>query len=299
MMNGLPVMKRTFITFLTVSEFNINQVVATFASPHEFSLFSCPGEKYEIVEKIKSPYQEMTFRVNPENKDTCFDLENVLQICDNYRPYYHELSVHNAARWLPNGIKRVLWVGGGDSMLLHEFLKYPSVELIVGLEIDQIVTRASFKHFGTQPHFDDDRVEWWFGDATKSLVMLPKEYFGSFDMVVVDLSETVTSLSVTDELNVMDALTLLIKPDGIFVKNEYYFGHFKDIFPHSVMMHWYVYLKLVTEHFFLIFDLINIFIQILLGMIIPLFVPKSWYLGVGILTSWIKIFSLIITSMPF
>ena len=43
-------------------------------------------------------------------------------------------------------------------MLLHELLKYESIELIVGLELDQKVTRGSYKHFGTQPHFDDDRV---------------------------------------------------------------------------------------------------------------------------------------------
>ena len=50
-------------------------------------------------------------------------------------------------------------------MLLHEVLKYNSLEKVVcGLELDQKVTpRRCFKHFGTQPHFDDDLVEWWFG----------------------------------------------------------------------------------------------------------------------------------------
>jgi spermidine synthase len=45
-------------------------------------------------------------------------------------------------------------------MLLHEALKYPNIQKIVGLELDQTVTRKSFKHFHTSPHFDDDRVEW-------------------------------------------------------------------------------------------------------------------------------------------
>jgi spermidine synthase len=149
--------------------------------------------------------------------------------------------VHQIAKFLPlNSIKRVLFVGGGDSMLLHEALKYPSVELVVGLELDQKVTRGCFKHFGTQPHFDDDRVEWWFGDASKSLLMLPKDYFASFDLVLVDLSETVMSFSVTNELTVIEALTLLVKPDGIFVKNEVYFNDLMKIFPYTAQLRWYV-----------------------------------------------------------
>ena len=123
-------------------------------------------------------------------------------------------------------------------MLLHEVLKYNSLEKVVGLELDQKVTRGCFKHFGTQPHFDDDRVEWWFGDASKSLLMLPKDYFGSFDLVLVDLSETVMSFKVTDKLDVLEALTLLVKPDGIFVKNEVYFSKFKKMFPYSAQINW-------------------------------------------------------------
>ena len=62
--------------------------------------------------------------------------------------------------------------------------------------------------------------------------MLPKDYFGTFDLVLVDLSETVMSFQVTDQLDaVHDALTLLVKPDGIFVKNEVYFSQFKNMFP--------------------------------------------------------------------
>ena len=137
-------------------------------------------------------------------------------------------------------VKSNLFVGGGDSMLLHEALKYPSLELVVGLELDQTVVRNSYKYFGTQPHWDDERVEWWFGDATRSLTMLPRECFGSFDLVLVDLSETVQALSVTDELDVLQTLALLVKPNGILVQNE--FMHFLEqshLFQHSVHIHYY------------------------------------------------------------
>lgn len=54
----------------------------------------------------------------------------------------------------------------------------------------------------------------WFGDATKSLLLLPQDYWGSFDLVLVDLSETAMSLSVTKEMDVFDALGLLLNPHG-------------------------------------------------------------------------------------
>lgn len=123
-------------------------------------------------------------------------------------------------------------------MLLHEALKYPNIEKVVGLELDQTVTRKSFKHFRTQPHFDDEKVEWWFGDATKSLLLLPEDYFGSFDLVLVDLSETVMSMSVTKELDVFDALSLLLKPDGVMVKNEMYKDKFNDVFDYTMELYY-------------------------------------------------------------
>ena len=146
------------------------------------------------------------------------------------------MSVHFPAAYLQE-MKRVVFIGGGDAMLLHETLKYPSVELVLGLELDQKVVRESLKHFRTQPHFEDPRVQWWFGDAAKSLTLLPKEWFGTFDLVMVDLSETAMSISVTDDLDIFGALSLLMKPDGIFVKNELYYGQMSNLFDYSAFVY--------------------------------------------------------------
>ena len=193
---------------------------------------------YNSLDRIKSQYQEIYFIEHPEHHDVCFELDTTWQICGSYRPHYHELGTHYPASFLPE-LKRVLWVGGGDSMLLHEILKYTtSLELAIGLELDQKVTRNSFRYFGTQPHWDKyNKVQWWFGDAAKSLLMLPKEYFGTFDLILVDLSETVMSNSVTNELDIMAALSLLLKPDGIFMKNEIYLDQLSELFTHAMHLH--------------------------------------------------------------
>ena len=132
------------------------------------------------------------------------------------------MQVHKPAKYIKEEIKRVLFVGAGDAGLLNEIVKYPSLELVVGLELDQHVTRMAYKHFGAKPHYDDARVQWWYGDASKTLLMLPAEYFGTFDMVLVDLSDTIFALSVSGELDVIGALSLLLRPGGIFAMNELY-----------------------------------------------------------------------------
>eukprot|EP00980_Cylindrotheca_fusiformis_P004879 scaffold1038_cov100-Cylindrotheca_fusiformis.AAC.2 len=192
-------------------------------------------EGYDTLWEKQTSYQHAMFNRNNETGDVCMDIDEIVQICSCYRPHYHEFSANFPARFLES-VRRVLFVGGGDSMLLHEALKYPSLEKVVGLELDQVITRKSFQYFHTQPHFDDRRVEWWFGDATKSLLLLPKEYWGSFDLVLVDLSETAMALSVTDGLDVFDALALILKPEGIMVKNELYIDEMSDVFDYTIQI---------------------------------------------------------------
>ena len=195
---------------------------------------------YWMMEGLKTHYQVLNFAFRPgdENKeaDICMDLEDTVQICSSYRPHYHEYSSHFAARFVDN-VKNVVFVGGGDSMMLHEVLKYPNLEKVVGLELDQTVVRKSFKYFKTQAHFDNDKVEWWFGDATKSLLLLPEDYWGSFDLVIIDLSETVMAFTVTDELDVFDALALLLNEEGVMVKNEHYMDTMSKSFDYTLQVY--------------------------------------------------------------
>eukprot|EP00984_Skeletonema_dohrnii_P010427 scaffold4055_cov129-Skeletonema_dohrnii-CCMP3373.AAC.3 len=198
----------------------------------EFKWASCNDpydESHDDFEEIAmehSLYQRVVFEENLVKEDKCLRLDTTLQQCSSYRPHYHEPFVHLSAAYLQD-VKRVVFVGGGDSMLLHEVLKYPSLELVLGLELDQKVTRNSFEHFKTQPHFDDERVQWWFGDGAKSLTLLPREYFGTFDLVLLDLSETVMSMTVTEGLDVFGAMKLLLSDTGIMVKNDY--GYFEGL----------------------------------------------------------------------
>jgi spermidine synthase/S-adenosylmethionine/arginine decarboxylase-like enzyme len=176
---------------------------------------------WEYFDGTKSSHQKIDYYYNPETRDACLFLEQYLHACMSNRPHYHEVFVHYPAHFLEK-VERVLFIGGGDSMVLHEVLKYDDqLELVVGLELDQHVVRSTYSKIGTQPHFNNDKVEWWFGDAAKTLNILPTEYYGTFDLVVVDiLSAVAESLEVTDEVTIMEAAMMLMKPSGIIVKNE-------------------------------------------------------------------------------
>lgn len=102
-------------------------------------------EHFEGVHEEQSLYQKISFDESLENEDKCLTLDTTMQQCSSYRPHYHEPFVHYSASYLNDGImsgvKRVAFVGGGDSMLLHEVLKYQGLEIVLGLELDQKVTR--------------------------------------------------------------------------------------------------------------------------------------------------------------
>ena len=89
------------------------------------------------------------------------------------------------------------------------------------MELDQAVVRGTFRHYGVQPFFDDERVQWWFGDASKSLAALPpKDYFASFDLVLIDLySYTFDNLKVKGE-PLVDYMMKFVQPGGVIVRQE-------------------------------------------------------------------------------
>jgi hypothetical protein len=91
---------------------------------------------FSTMEELETSYQDLLFSRKEETDDVCMTLDNIIQICANYRPHYHEYITHAAGRYVEK-VKKVMFIGGGDSMLLHEALKYPSVEKVVGLELDQ------------------------------------------------------------------------------------------------------------------------------------------------------------------
>ena len=190
---------------------------------------NCNWEGYDWAPTKTSDYSssrmsrmQFDHHYNPElhKWNSCLQINEWLQSCTSFRPHYHEIVVHYPALYVQD-LRRVLFLGGGDIMILHEILKYPNLELVLGMELDPQVLRSSFRNTGIQPKFEHPAVHWAFGDATKSLLMIPKSWYGTFDLVVVDLQNFVfDTILVTPEMTIMDFVAQMVSPNGVIARND-------------------------------------------------------------------------------
>ena len=86
-------------------------------------------------DSIVSNYQEIEWEhyiISEYNQsDTCLRLDGYFHSCATVRPHVHETIIHYPLSFVDE-VKRVLYVGGGDVIILNEILKYPSLELVIG-----------------------------------------------------------------------------------------------------------------------------------------------------------------------
>lgn len=91
----------------------------------ELYVYTCDAQKthefkgYVSLDQVESHYQFLEFDYHPKTNDIVFTLDGIIQQTTGFRPHYHEPFVHYTARYIDD-VKRVMWIGGGDSMLLHE-----------------------------------------------------------------------------------------------------------------------------------------------------------------------------------
>lgn len=176
--------------------------------------------KSKLLGRIDGFYQKIEYYYEPEADNTYMSMATWLHSGSNFRAHYHESVIHGALQYVKNP-KRVLYIGGGDNMILAELFKYDSIEKIVGLELDQQVCRSSMKYFGTSPYYHDERVEWWYGNGAISLQLIPEDYFESFDLVLVDLlTDVADAIKVRAGLSLSEVAALLMKPHGVLARND-------------------------------------------------------------------------------
>jgi hypothetical protein len=109
------------------------------------------------IGKLEGFYQSLEFYYEKDYENTYMHMAEWLHSGSNFRAHYHEAAIHVPLQYVKD-VKRVLYIGGGDNMVVHELLKYPNIELIAGMELDQQVSRSSMKYFGTTPSYHDPRV---------------------------------------------------------------------------------------------------------------------------------------------
>ena len=112
-------------------------------------------------------------------------LDGIMMLTEKDEFIYHEMITHVPMAVHPN-VKKVLVIGAGDGGVIRELTRYPAVETIDMVEIDELVVEVCKKYLPqTASRFDDPRVNLYFEDGLKFVRRKSEEY----DLIIVDSTD--------------------------------------------------------------------------------------------------------------
>ncbi|MBE0449485.1 MAG: polyamine aminopropyltransferase [Clostridia bacterium] len=133
-----------------------------------------------------SPFQQIDF-FESEEFGTFFTLDGLMMVNEKDEFVYHDMITHVAMATNPD-IKRVLVIGGGDGGTVRELTRYPHIEKIDMVEIDEMVVRACEKYLPiTSSKLTDTRVSLYFEDGLKFIHGKENVY----DLILVDSTDPI------------------------------------------------------------------------------------------------------------
>lgn len=140
----------------------------------------------EHIYSEKTPFQQLEVYDSFEF-GRFFTLDGIMMANEKDEFIYHEMIIHTPMSVNPK-IKHVLVIGGGDGGSVRELTKYPHIETIDMVEIDEAVVRACQKHFKiTTTGLNDSRVTLRFEDGLKYV----KETVKTYDLIIVDSTDPI------------------------------------------------------------------------------------------------------------
>lgn len=112
-------------------------------------------------------------------------LDGYMMLTEKDEFIYHEMMVHVPMAVNP-WVKRALIIGAGDGGVVRELTRYPGVEHIDLVEIDELVVEVCKKYLPqTACRLDDERVTIHYQDGLKFIRHCENEY----DLVIVDSTD--------------------------------------------------------------------------------------------------------------
>lgn len=112
-------------------------------------------------------------------------LDGYMMLTEKDEFIYHEMITHVPMAVHPNP-KNILVIGAGDGGVIRELTRYPSVESIDLVEIDELVVEVSKKYLPTTACcFGDPRVKAYYEDGVKFIRRCENMY----DVIIVDSTD--------------------------------------------------------------------------------------------------------------
>ncbi|HAX72580.1 MAG TPA: spermidine synthase [Firmicutes bacterium] len=115
-------------------------------------------------------------------------LDGLMMVNEKDEFVYHDMIVHPAMAVNPD-IKKVLVIGGGDGGTVRELTRYPSIEKIDMVEIDELVVIASKEFLPIcASKLDDSRVNLYFEDG---VAFVANSQSAAYDLIIVDSTDPI------------------------------------------------------------------------------------------------------------
>ena len=154
-----------------------------------FSEMQTPNVKFSIrVERQlysgQSQFQRIDVFESPEF-GRFLTLDGYMMLTEREEFIYHEMITHVPMAVHPR-VKRVLVIGAGDGGVIRELVRYPEIEDIDLVEIDELVVEVCRKYLPqTACRMDDPRVHIHYEDGLKYIRSCENEY----DLILVDSTD--------------------------------------------------------------------------------------------------------------
>lgn len=112
-------------------------------------------------------------------------LDGYMMLTERDEFIYHDMIVHVPMASHPH-VRNVLLIGAGDGGAVRELVRYPEIECIDMVEIDEMVVQACQEYLPqTAGWFNDPRVKLHFEDGLR-FVRHPKD---KYDLIIVDSTD--------------------------------------------------------------------------------------------------------------
>ena len=154
-----------------------------------FSEMQTPNVKFSIrVERQlysgQSQFQRIDVFESPEF-GRFLTLDGYMMLTERDEFIYHEMITHVPMAVHPR-VKSVLVIGAGDGGVIRELVRYPEIEDIDLVEIDELVVEVCRKYLPqTACRMDDPRVHIHYEDGLKYIRSCENEY----DLIIVDSTD--------------------------------------------------------------------------------------------------------------
>lgn len=117
-------------------------------------------------------------------------IDDMVMCTERDEQHYHEMITHPAIQAYESfagPAKNILVIGGGDGGTIREICKYPSLEKVTMVEIDESVVRACKMHLPTiAREFSNPKVNLIIGDGIQFIKEAKPQ---SYDIIIVDGSD--------------------------------------------------------------------------------------------------------------